>query len=302
MRVQESGPHEAAGRIVAAREPDHARAAAERAQGVARPRNRLGMRGLDVHIVTHILGMPGEGRLVGKHVQPVVVHVHAVGLAFDDDGLLPIAYQPVQLGHAIALAGRLGHDDNVLKRLAHLGHRGEARRHPQRELVGRHVHRSLFGSFGELGVAGEVKAGDGESRLVGAIEVARHAAHDDAHAHAGMLGAQRTKELRGDRRPPRGDDHALAVALAPIEVAAEIQVAGCIGKTNARAHNDLLTTKWERPNRSLPFMVGPDDRRSPMRAVSVVVSTAPCRRYFFFLRKLSESEISSKVLFSSAAT
>ena len=44
MRIQEGGPHEAAGRIVAAREPDHARAAAERAQGVARPRNRLGMR------------------------------------------------------------------------------------------------------------------------------------------------------------------------------------------------------------------------------------------------------------------
>ena len=181
-----------------------------------------------------------EGRLVGEHIHVVVVDVHAVGHLLDDDATGAIADEPVQQG--FLLAGHdLGDEGHVLQGFLDLIHGIEVTGHPQREFEGGYVDGAVDRLMGEGGVAGEVKPRDGQSVLVGAVEIHRLVGHDHADANHRIrfglsLGSEHIVILVGTR----GDQNGLSVGEAPVEITAEIHVSFRIGETDASAHNGLL--------------------------------------------------------------
>ena len=182
--------------------------------------------------------MKVEGRLVGKHVHIVMMNVHAVSHLLDDDAAGAVTNEPVQQGFLLA-----GHDlrneRHVLQRLFDFVDSIEIARHPQREFESGDV----FGSFDRLvhkgGVPREVQSGNGQTMLVGAVEI--HGAVDHDHAHADhrirfafTFGPIHIVVLVASR----SDQNGLAVGEAPVEITAEIHVSLIVGETNTSAHMD----------------------------------------------------------------
>ena len=148
----------------------HAHTRAPSGQGRLAPRGRLGHLVADAHVVAQILHMEAKRRLVGQHVYVVMVHMHAVRHLFDDDAALAVA------GHD------LGDEGHVLQRLLDFVDGIEIACHPQREFEGRDVVGAFDRLMHELRVAGEIQSRDGQTMLVGAVEIHRTVGHDHAHA------------------------------------------------------------------------------------------------------------------------
>ena len=93
------------------------------------PCGGLGHIAAHIHIVAQILHVPIERRLVGKHIDVIMMDVHAVRHLLDNDAALGIADQPVQerLG-ALGIVRRYKCD--VCQRLFDLINRIEITRDP----------------------------------------------------------------------------------------------------------------------------------------------------------------------------
>ena len=83
----------------------------------------------------------------------------------------------------LLLAGHdLGDEGHVLQRLLDFVDGIEIACHPQREFEGRDVVGAFDRLMHELRVAGEIQSRDGQTMLVGAVEIHRTVGHDHAHA------------------------------------------------------------------------------------------------------------------------
>ena len=181
--------------------------------------------------------MPREGRLVGKGVDRVIVHMQAVGHHLDHNAALVVADNPVEQRYAQPLAGRLGNDCHIVQCGLDLIDRRERRRHPQGKLVGRNVGLALDRTLGILGIARKVEARHGEARIVATVEIHGVVLVVDAHADYRVCRRRIVDKRIRNVKPARHHADLLAVVKTPVEVAAQIHVARIIGKSNARAHS-----------------------------------------------------------------
>ena len=175
--------------------------------------------------------MPRKAWLIGQHVGGVAHHLQAFGRGLHDDAAACVGDDPVQQGDG-EVAEALVHQRDVRQRCLHVVNVVEVRGDPQGELVRGHGCGSRARIVGEVGVAGEVQAGDGQAVLVRAVEVQRKPLRCDGHA-------QHRAMPRVSGMVARRERDGLAVAVRPVQVAAEIQVSVRVGESNRRAHTCL---------------------------------------------------------------
>ena len=163
--------------------------------------------------------------------------MQAISHHLDHNAALAIADNPVEQRHAQALAGRLGDNHRVAQRRLDLIDRRKRRHHPQGKLVGRDIGLALDRALGVLGIAGKIEAGNRQTRIVAAIEEHGVVLVINAHANHCMHSRRIVDKRIRNVKPARHNADLLAIAKAPVQVAAQIHVAGIIGKSNARAHS-----------------------------------------------------------------
>ena len=139
--------------------------------------------------------------------------------------------------HAQALAGRFGDNHRIAQCSLGLVDRRERRRHPQGKLVGRDIGLAINRPLGILGIAGKVEPRHSQARIVAAIEKHGIVLVIDTHTDYRMRRRRIVDKRVRDVEPAGHHANLLAVSKAPVEVAAQIHVAGIIGKSNARAHS-----------------------------------------------------------------
>ena len=177
--------------------------------------------------------MPLQSGLVCQHVGRVAHDLQAFGGRLHHNAARGVGDDPVQQRNGEA-AEPLVHQRDVGQRALHIVNACEVRAHPQRELVRRHGGGARARRFGEVRVAGEVQPGDGQAVLVGAVEVQREVVGRDGHTHNGAVSGVGGVVARRER-------DGLAVAVRPVKVAAEIQVAVRVGESNGCAHRFFLS-------------------------------------------------------------
>ena len=231
MRVQVRRAHEARGRVHVAGQPAHARAGAVGRQRCVRPGHGARRAGGHVHVAAQVLQVPRKARLIGKHVGGVAHHLQALGGGLHHDAAAGVGDDPVQ--HADGeVAEALVHQRDVRQRRLDVVDLVEVRGDPQGEFVRCDCRGSRTGVVGEVCVAGEVQAGDGQAVLVGAVEVQRVPFRRDGHAQHRTMPRVRGMVARRER-------DGFAIAVRPVQVAAEIQVSVRVGESNRRAHTCL---------------------------------------------------------------
>ena len=209
--VRVGGAHETRRRAVVARNAAHAGAGAPRAELLGAPLDRLGDARIHAQVVAQVLGVPVESRLVGEHIDTVMMHMDAVSHDLDHNAALAIADDPVQQRDRILLVDLLGHHGHVLQGFLHLINGGEAAGDPERQLIGGHVDCAVHRSVRILGVSREVQAGNSQAFIIGAVEVHRHAFDDDADAHDRLRVSDRRIERDRHLVPARRHDDLLAI-------------------------------------------------------------------------------------------
>ena len=125
--------------------------------------------------------MEVERRLIGQHIDVIMMHVHAIGHLLDDDAALAVADEPVQQ-RLLLSRHDLGDERHVPERLLDLVDGVEITRHPQRKFERGDVFRAFDRFVDERGIAGEIQAGDGQTMFIGAVEIHRPIGHDHTHA------------------------------------------------------------------------------------------------------------------------
>ena len=181
--------------------------------------------------------MPREGGLIGKGVDRIVVYMQAIGHHLDHDATLAVADNPMEQRHAQAFARRFGHDRHVTQRHLNLIDRRKRRGDPQGKLVGRDIGLAVNRALGILGITREIETRHGEARIVAAVEEHRVVLVIDAHTDHRVCRCRVVDKRIRNVKPARHHANLLAVVKAPVEVAAQIHVAGIIGKSNARTHS-----------------------------------------------------------------
>ena len=231
MCVQVRRADETRGRVHVAGQPAHARACAVGRQRSVSPVHGAGGARGHVHIAAKVLQVPRKARLIGQHVGGVAHHLQAFGGRLHYDAAACVGDDPVQ--HADGeVAETLVHQRDAGERRLDVVDVVEVRGDPQGELIRRDGRGSRAHIVGEVGVAGEVQAGDGQAVLVGAVEVQRIPLRCDGHAQHRAMPRVRGMVARRER-------DGFAVAVRPIQVAAEIQVSVRVGESNRRAHTCL---------------------------------------------------------------
>ena len=181
--------------------------------------------------------MPREGGLIGKGVDRIVVYMQAVSHHLDHDATLAVADNPMEQRHAQPLSGRFGDNHRVAQRGLDLIDRRERRCHPQGKLIGRDIGLAVDRVLGILGITREIETRHGEARIVAAVEEHRVVLVIDAHTDYRVCRCRVVDKRIRNVKPARHHANLLAVVKAPVEVAAQIHVAGIIGKSNARTHS-----------------------------------------------------------------
>ena len=100
--------------------------------------------------------MEVERRLIGQHIDVIMMHVHAIGHLLDDDAALAVADEPVQQ-RLLLSRHDLGDERHVPERLLDLVDGVEITRHPQRKFERGDVFRAFDRFVDERGVAGKFK-------------------------------------------------------------------------------------------------------------------------------------------------
>ena len=181
--------------------------------------------------------MPREGGLIGKGVDRIVVYMQAVSHHLDHDAALAVADNPMEQRHAQPLSGRFGDNHRVAQRGLDLIDRRERRCHPQGKLIGRDIVLAVDRALGILGIAGKVEPRHSQTRIVTTVEKHGIVLVIDAHADYRVCRRRIVDKRIRNVEPARHHANLLAVVKAPVEVAAQIHVAGIIGKSNARTHS-----------------------------------------------------------------
>ena len=235
MRIVVCRAHEARHGTIATRKPLRTVGILIGLKFRASPFHRLaGTRG-NVGIIVEMLDLLWERWLIGEHIDIVIVDVHAVLGAFDDDAAGVVGDDPMQCGHREPVIDGLADDRHVLQSLLYIVHTGEVEGDPQGELVCGHVRGEVDRLGGVLAVLGEVETRHGEAGIVHAVEIQRRIFHDDADADHRVVLVFGI-ECRRVMVIMRGEYDFLPVILAPIEIAAEVHIVLSIVKTNGCAH------------------------------------------------------------------
>ena len=237
--IEVGDAHEAGRRVVVARDAAHAGTRSIRCERSCPPGLGCWHVACDVEVVPEVLAVPSESRLVCKDVDVVCEDLHAILRVFDRDAALAVADNPVEKRGRIFVDDGGVDDSDIPERCLGFIDGREVRDDPERKLPGGDIRLAGDSFLLILRIAREVEAGAGKAFCIRAVEVERRILLDDAHADDGMGKGGRTLEGREGHIAFGRYDDTLPIALAPVEVAGEVEIAFVIRETDCSAHGTL---------------------------------------------------------------